>query len=104
SSVSNPLRRKFMVALSLTTNLGCLAVFKFGLLPGSTSSSWYLPIGISFYTFHSLSYVLDLYHRRSEPCRSFTDFALYVSFFPQLIAGPIMRAHEFLPQCERPAK
>lgn len=56
------------------------------------------PIGISFYTFHALSYIVDVYHGRLKPIRSFSDFALYVGFFPQLMAGPITRATYFLPQ------
>ncbi|HPF12637.1 MAG TPA: MBOAT family O-acyltransferase, partial [Planctomycetota bacterium] len=57
-----------------------------------------LPVGISFYTFQTLSYTIDLYHRRIEHERSFIKFAVYVAFFPQLVAGPIVRAFEFLPQ------
>lgn len=57
-----------------------------------------LPIGISFYTFQKLSYVIDVYHRKMEPAKRFIDFAAYVSFFPQLLAGPIERANTLLPQ------
>jgi len=57
-----------------------------------------LPIGISFYTFHALSYVFDIYRRKMEPIGSFTEYALFVSFFPHLVAGPILRAKDFLPQ------
>ena len=59
-----------------------------------------LPVGISFYTFQALSYVIDLYKKQIRQCSQFTDFALYISFFPQLVAGPIVRASEFLPQLE----
>ncbi len=64
----------------------------------------FLPIGISFYTFHSLSYTLDIYRGVMGPTRSLRDFALAVSFFPQLVAGPIVRAGDFLPQLEAPPK
>src|SRR4030095_3123109 len=57
-----------------------------------------LPVGISFYTFHSLSYTLDIYRRVLQPTKSLRDFVLAVSFFPQLVAGPIVRAGDFLPQ------
>src|SRR5437667_125436 len=61
-----------------------------------------LPVGISFYTFHSLSYTLDIYRGVLQPTRSLRDFILAVSFFPQLVAGPIVRAGDFLPQLVRP--
>ncbi len=63
-----------------------------------------LPVGISFYTFHSLSYTLDIYRGVLQPTRSLRDFALAVSFFPQLVAGPIVRAGDFLPQLVRPPR
>ncbi len=61
-----------------------------------------LPVGISFYTFQVISYISDVYHRRIEPVGNLLDFAFYVSFFPQLVAGPIVRASEFVPQLYRP--
>ena len=57
-----------------------------------------LPVGISFYTFQTLSYTLDVYRRSRRACDSLLDFALYVAFFPQLVAGPIVRSGDFLPQ------
>jgi D-alanyl-lipoteichoic acid acyltransferase DltB (MBOAT superfamily) len=57
-----------------------------------------LPIGISFYTFHSISYMIDAYQRKIAPAREFVDVALYILFFPQLVAGPIVRATDLLPQ------
>ena len=57
-----------------------------------------LPVGISFYTFHTLGYVIDIYRREVQPCRNLRDFALFVAFFPQLVAGPILRAENLLPQ------
>ena len=57
-----------------------------------------LPVGISFFTFQSLSYTIDVYRKKMEPVRNIIDFGFYVSFFPQLVAGPIVRASEFMPQ------
>ena len=61
----------------------------------------FLPIGISFYTFQSISYVLDVYWKKLEPTRNFLDYAFFLSFFPQLVAGPIVKAHHFLPQLKK---
>ena len=61
-----------------------------------------LPIGISFYTFQTMSYTIDIYRGELQPTRSFLDFSLFVAFFPQLVAGPIVRASEFLPQLRAP--
>ena len=61
-----------------------------------------LPVGISFYTFVTLSYTFDVYRRKIEPEKSFLNYALLVTFFPHLLAGPILRAKEFLPQCIQP--
>ncbi|PIE86063.1 MAG: membrane-bound O-acyltransferase family protein [Bacteroidia bacterium] len=62
----------------------------------------FLPIGISFYTFQSISYVLDVYWKKIEPTRNFLDYAFFLSFFPQLVAGPIVKANHFLPQLKKP--
>ncbi len=110
--------KKAYVALSLAINLGLLAYFKYGgfvvenlaWLDGAWSGGqrhWsvpdiVLPVGISFYTFQTLSYTLDVYRGRLTPGRSLLDYALYVTFFPQLVAGPIVRAGHFLPQAEKP--
>lgn len=64
--------------------------------------SIFLPVGISFFTFQAVSYVFDIYRRKIEPVRNFLDFGFYLSFFPQLVAGPIVRATEFIPQLHRP--
>ncbi len=108
--------RKQLLALSLVTNLGLLAVFKyFGFFlenlqsfAGAAGLDWQapswrllLPIGISFYTFQSMSYTIDVYRGRFAPVDSFWRFLLFISFFPQLVAGPIVRASEFLPQMPR---
>ncbi len=106
--------RRTWLGISLVGNLGLLGFFKyFGFfvdsaravlgefgLDGSTLNI-ILPIGISFYTFQTLSYSIDVYRGRLVPCRRLLDFAIYVAFFPQLVAGPIVRAAEFLPQLER---
>ncbi len=63
-----------------------------------------LPVGISFYTFQTLSYTIDIYRRELEPVRDVFDFALFVSFFPQLVAGPIERARRLLPQIIAPRR
>src|SRR5207344_1589282 len=63
-----------------------------------------LPVGISFYTFATLSYTLDIYLRRALPARSFLDYALFVTFFPHLVAGPIMRPTELVPQFAQPRR
>ncbi len=109
-------RRKVLVAASCLTNFGVLVVFKYsGLLLAtwqqlfqaaglqwSATPAWIthivLPVGISFYTFHGVSYVIDVYRGRIEAERSLLDFMLFVAFFPQLVAGPILRAWYFVPQ------
>lgn len=111
-------KRRLILVLSLLGNLGVLAYFKYGTFilrnaQGVLSLAGVnvevplldiiLPAGISFYTFQTLSYTLDVYMRRATPWTSFLDFALYVTFFPQLVAGPILRASDFLPQCRAPA-
>jgi alginate O-acetyltransferase complex protein AlgI len=106
-------RRRGLLAASVTTNLGILAVFKYagffaasasrlladlGLPISEASLDIVLPVGISFYTFQTMSYSIDVFRRRLEPTVSLLDLALFVGFFPQLVAGPIVRASHFLPQ------
>jgi len=106
-------RRRLLLILSLVTNLGILGFFKYfdffvdsaasvlagvGLEPNLPVLSIILPVGISFYTFQTLSYTIDVYRRRIEPTQDFLVFAVYVSYFPQLVAGPIERASHLLPQ------
>ena len=113
AATDDPRRRKLLLIVSLCVNLGVLALFKyFNFFVDGTASvfeligvdlalpthSLLLPVGISFYTFQTLSYTIDLYWRRLEPERDLGKFALFVSFFPQLVAGPIVRASDFLPQ------
>jgi D-alanyl-lipoteichoic acid acyltransferase DltB (MBOAT superfamily) len=105
--------RRIALLLSLSTNLGLLGYFKytgflleaagdiahlFGATGLTKTFEVALPIGISFYTFQSLSYTIDVYRGRLTPERNLLRFALFVAFFPQLVAGPIVRAAEFLPQ------
>ena len=104
--------RKWLVALSLIIDLGLLAYFKytnfFGQMWSEISGApWhdlaiFLPVGISFFTFQSLSYTIDVYRGKIQPVRNLLDYAFYVSFFPQLVAGPIVRASDFIPQMYRP--
>lgn len=114
-----PQRRKLMLILSLACNLSMLGFFKYfnffarnvqqiassiGLNMSSVTLNIVLPVGISFYTFQILGYTIDLYRKKLEPRKNFIDFALFVAFFPQLVSGPIERAHRFLPQVESPRK
>lgn len=113
----NPRTRKLYLITSLSINLGLLCFFKyvnFGITSFNTLLKYlhvpysyhilsvFLPIGISFYTFETMTYTIDVYRRKIEPCRSLTKFMLFIAFFPKLIAGPIMRAYDFLPQLEKP--
>ncbi|MEL6552691.1 MAG: MBOAT family O-acyltransferase [Cyanobacteria bacterium J06621_11] len=106
-------RRKALLLLSLGLNLGFLGCFKYlGFFAESfthllttlgMSADWptiniLLPVGISFYTFQTLSYTIDIYRKKLEPVENLRDFAVFVAFFPQLVAGPIERASHFLPQ------
>jgi len=112
-------RRKRLLLVSLCTNLGALGFFKYfnffadgfarvmdlvGLPFSPFTLDVVLPVGISFYTFQTLSYTIDVYRRRLEPTRDLLDFALFVSFFPQLVAGPIERARNLLPQMAKPRR
>ncbi|MBL4669866.1 MAG: MBOAT family protein, partial [Flavobacteriales bacterium] len=63
-----------------------------------------LPVGVSFYTFQTISYAIDVYRKEIKPVKSILDFGFYVSFFPQLVAGPIVRAADFIPQLYKPYK
>lgn len=105
-------KRKALVVASLCVNLGLLCYFKYTnffyeMLAPLWNGSFrpldiFLPVGISFFTFQSLSYTLDVYRRDLKPLDSLLDYAFYVSFFPQLVAGPIVRARDFVPQIRRP--
>jgi alginate O-acetyltransferase complex protein AlgI len=114
-----PAWRRFLLGLSLLCNLGLLAFFKYTAF-FARESSWLLgwpdpslvsaaqsiilPVGISFYTFQSLSYTIDVYRGELRPTSSLGHFLAYLSLFPQLVAGPIVRAGDLLPQLETPGK
>lgn len=115
---SNP-KRKLLLYISIFVNLGFLGLFKyydffldnfknaflfFGTEINARSLNIILPVGISFYTFQTLSYSIDIYKRKLEPTKDFLAFSAFVSFFPQLVAGPIERATNLLPQFYRNRK
>jgi alginate O-acetyltransferase complex protein AlgI len=106
-------RKKIFLIISLSVNLGLLGFFKyadfaitqFNVLGNYVNLSTHipllnlaLPIGISFYTFHSVGYIIDVYRGHIPPSKSLREYALFIAFFPQLVAGPILRAGQFLPQ------
>ncbi|MBQ9215953.1 MAG: MBOAT family protein [Prevotella sp.] len=103
--------RKWLLVLSLVVDLGLLGYFKYTNFIGRMIAECigsnfqpfdiFLPVGISFFTFQSLSYTIDIYRGQLKPVRSLLDYAFYVSFFPQLVAGPIVRARDFAPQIRR---
>ena len=112
-------RRRRILLISLIVNLGLLGYFKYGgfllentvALAGAVGIDFHpaapdivLPIGISFYTFETISYTLDVYFERCEPFDSFLDYGLFLTFFPHLVAGPILRPHEIVPQFAQPRR
>ncbi|MBL9140953.1 MAG: MBOAT family protein [Phycisphaerae bacterium] len=116
-----PAHRRALLVCSLVSNLGVLAFFKYadwGLEQATVLAGWFgmpapastpgldliLPVGISFYTFQSLSYTIDVYRGRLRPVSDPIHLLAYLSLFPQLVAGPIVRASELLPQLETPGK
>jgi len=116
-SDQNQRRRKIALLISVCANLGILGFFKYfnffsenlvlllqqvGVTAPVRHLNIILPVGISFYTFQTMSYTLDIYRRQMRPTRSFLNFATFVAFFPQLVAGPIERASRLLPQIENP--
>ncbi len=104
--------KTFLLVLSIVFNLGLLFYFKYTNFFISVSNDFFqagfnplnilLPVGISFYTFENLSYTIDVYRGQFKPARKFTDYLLFLSFFPKLVMGPIVRAHEFVPQINKP--
>lgn len=109
----NVFQKRLFLIISLCANLGFLGFFKYynffaesasdlleflGFFSSITTLNIILPVGISFYTFQTMSYSIDIYKNKLNPANNFIDFALFVSFFPQLVAGPIVRAIDFLPQ------
>src|SRR6476469_9510678 len=114
-----PAARRAWMLLSVVANLGMLVYFKYGhfalenitALMQAAGGAYQppafdivLPVGISFYTFATMSYPLAIYLRRAEPARNFLDYALFVAFFPHLVAGPIMRPTELVPQFVTPRR
>lgn len=113
---NRPVIRRYLLATSLVLDLGVLAFFKYA---NFLTDSWrqvlllanidadpvfweiILPVGISFFIFQSLSYTFDIYRRRLKPTESWRDYSLFIAFFPQMVAGPILRASDFLPQITR---
>jgi alginate O-acetyltransferase complex protein AlgI len=119
--VASPNRRKakLFLWLSIINNLGILGIFKYydffayqfqlgfqalGINVHPTLLHIALPVGISFYTFHGMSYVFDIYRGQQKPVKNFVEYAVFVSFFPLLVAGPIERANHLLPQVQRPRR
>ncbi len=115
----NPYKKKLLLVLSLIGNLGMLFFFKYGTfflenfvaLSNAIGFDFHpatpniiLPAGISFYTFTTLCYTIDMYNKRSEPVKSMLDFSLFVTFFPHLVAGPIVRPPQLVSQFETPRK
>ncbi|MEO6734654.1 MAG: MBOAT family O-acyltransferase [Ferruginibacter sp.] len=115
----NPYKKKLLLVVSLIGNLGMLCFFKYGnfllenfvQLTSAIGLDFHpakptiiLPAGISFYTFTTLCYTIDMYKKRSEPVRSVLDFSLFVTFFPHLVAGPIVRPEQLVPQFETPRR
>lgn len=102
------IKRQFSLVVSLVINIGMLCYFKYtDLLLSAIGSIFnhtfeigdiFLPVGISFFTFQSMSYVIDIYRRQIKPVNRWIDYLFYLSFFPQLVAGPIVRAKDFIPQ------
>lgn len=107
-------KKRQWLTVGVVLSLSALAIFKYsgfffanvslltGLPVPKLVRNLLLPVGISFYTFHSISYYVDVYRGHVAPARSLREYALYISFFPQLVAGPIVRASQFLPQLDRP--
>lgn len=105
-------RRRALLLVSVAFNLGLLFYFKYTdffidlsntlFQTGFQPLNLLLPVGISFYTFENLSYTIDVYRGELTPARKFSDYLLFLSFFPKLVMGPIVRAHDFVPQINRP--
>lgn len=104
--------KRSLLVLSIVSNLGLLFYFKYtnffieicnnSLGAGFHPLNILLPVGISFYTFENISYTVDVYHRKIEPERTFLNYLLFLSFFPKLVMGPIVRASDFIPQLKKP--
>jgi alginate O-acetyltransferase complex protein AlgI len=119
AKASDPRKRKRWLAVTVVTNLGVLGVFKYlgfgvetaraalgalGFHPPDVSLHIVLPIGVSFFTFESMSYVIDIYRGTIDPHESYVEYLAFVAFFPHLVAGPIVRPRDLLPQFAAPAR
>src|SRR3954468_12118692 len=115
SRTENPGKRRGWLIMSLCANLGTIAFFKYynffvtsaaallswlGLPASAHTLNIFIPLGVSFYTFHSMSYTIDVYRRKMHAVSSLLDVACFIGFFPQMLAGPIVRAFGFLPQLQ----
>jgi alginate O-acetyltransferase complex protein AlgI len=109
----DPRKRRFALIISVLSNLGLLFYFKYSNFFIDTVNQFahthinrlehlILPVGISFFTFQSISYIVDIYTKKLKPVNSLLEYAFFVSFFPQLVAGPIVRAYDFIPQINKP--
>lgn len=110
--VKSRLSARLIVGLSISINIGLLCYFKYTnffikIINDISGENWldfqsiFLPVGVSFFTFQSMSYIIDLYRKEITPVKRWIDYLFYLSFFPQLVAGPIVRAKDFLPQIYR---
>jgi D-alanyl-lipoteichoic acid acyltransferase DltB (MBOAT superfamily) len=112
ANAKRPSQRNVALVVSIVSNLGLLFYFKYTNFfidclqsagaPVHQLAKIALPVGISFYTFQSISYVVDIYRNKLKPVESILEYAFFVSFFPQLVAGPIVRAYDFIPQISKP--
>ena len=108
----NKLKRKLLLICSIVFNIGLLVYFKYTdffislsndfLKTGFDPLELAVPVGISFFTFENVSYTIDVYRGQFEPAKKFSDYLLFLSFFPKLVMGPIVRAHDFVPQINQP--
>lgn len=110
--IENNTKRKYLLIISILLSLSFLLYFKYSnfflnIVNDSFGTDYlikniFLPIGISFYTFQSISYIIDVYQKKIESSKSFIDYTFYMTFFPHLVAGPIVRAKDFIPQIKNP--
>ncbi|MET0636277.1 MAG: MBOAT family protein, partial [Chitinophagaceae bacterium] len=108
----NQARRRLLLICSIVFNIGLLVFFKYTNFFITLSNNFFttdfnlldlaVPVGISFFTFENVSYTIDVYRGQFEPAKKFSDYLLFLSFFPKLVMGPIVRAHDFVPQINQP--
>ena len=114
ANTDRPTPRRIALFISIVSNLGLLFYFKYTNffidclhstgLNIAPIQGIILPVGISFYTFQSISYIVDVYGKKLKPVENILEYAFFVSFFPQLVAGPIVRAYDFIPQINKPTR